>query len=53
MKKQFINSFVYVTPLTKPYLDCNKGVIKVAYGNQEKGLYEKLDFSKLEKEGKK
>lgn len=52
MKKQFINSFVYVTPLTKPFLNGSGDKIKVDYISQEKGLYEKLDFSKLEKEGK-
>ncbi|WP_337814870.1 hypothetical protein [Intestinibacter sp.] len=53
MKNQFPNSFVYITPLTKPYLDCTKGVIKVKHAEPTKGLYEKLDFSELEKEGKK
>lgn len=53
MKKIFPTSFVYVTPLITPYLDCSKDKIKVAHIRQEIGSYEKLDFSKLEKETKK
>ena len=53
MKKTFPTSFVYITPLTKPYLDCSRDKIKVAHIRQEIGSYEKLDFSKLEKEAKK
>lgn len=53
MKKIFPTSFVYITPLITPYLDCSKDKIKVAHIRQEIGSYEKLDFSKLEKEAKK
>lgn len=52
MIKTYPTSFVYVTPLIKPYLDCSKDKIKVAHIRQEIGSYEKLDFSKLEKEAK-
>lgn len=48
MNEQFMESFVYVTPLTKPYLDYSNGVIKVKH-TQEANLYEKLSFKELEK----
>ena len=49
MKEQFMSSFVYVTPLTIPYLKCSNDSIKVDYITQEKGVYEKLSFEELEK----
>lgn len=47
MIKKYNTSYVYVTPLIKPYLDCSKDKIKPAHTRQEMGLYEKLSFEGL------
>ena len=53
MKKEYQTSFVYVTPLIKPFFDCSKDKIKPAHTRQEMGLFEKLNFSEIEKRSKK
>ncbi len=51
MIKQYKTPYIYVTPLIKPSFDCTKDKIKIAHTKQEIGLYEKLNFNKIEKRG--